>query len=252
MQQEVNGGWYTICREMPTSGGGGEYGPAVIEAGEACGCTICPVCGGCLEAVGLKSANTCPSCICPTIPSPKYPILSISNYLRCIDPNLPATITIYVDQPISNSASSWSYTVGHAFIGINQGANNVVFGFYPEDPAKPLAETDNSILGDDSNHTYDVSISKTVSAAQLSSLLAFVNNRPTTYNLNEFNCADFAIVICNSVGIEVPDSQGTWPGGGGSNPGALGQDLRELLLTSGMSRNLGGGISPINIWNCTN
>ena len=57
MQQEVNGGSYTIGSEMPTSGGGGEYGPAVIQAGEACGCTICPVCGGCMVDDALKVAQ---------------------------------------------------------------------------------------------------------------------------------------------------------------------------------------------------
>ena len=32
MQQDVNGGSYTIGSEIPTSGGGGEYGPAVIKS----------------------------------------------------------------------------------------------------------------------------------------------------------------------------------------------------------------------------
>ena len=78
-QQEVYGGSYTIGSEMPTSGGGGEYGPAVIEAGEACGCTICPVCGGCMVDDALKVAQLpgddtppptffdCEVCSCPKI-----------------------------------------------------------------------------------------------------------------------------------------------------------------------------------------
>ena len=92
MQQEVNGGWYTICREMPTSGGGGEYGPAVIEAGEACGCTICPVCGGCMVDDALKVAQLpgddtppptffdCEVCSCvPTVNSSAFEVNPKAN-----------------------------------------------------------------------------------------------------------------------------------------------------------------------------
>jgi len=75
----ISAGSYTIGSEMPTSGGSGEYGPAVIEAGEACGCTICPVCGGCMVDDALKVAQLpgddtppptffdCEVCSCPKI-----------------------------------------------------------------------------------------------------------------------------------------------------------------------------------------
>ena len=91
MQQEVNGGSYTIGSEMPTSGGGGEYGPAVIEAGEACGCTICPVCGGCMVDDALKVAQLpgddtppptffdCEVCSCPTLSNPCDQVQSLGN-----------------------------------------------------------------------------------------------------------------------------------------------------------------------------
>ena len=97
MQQEVNGGSYTIGSEIPTSGGSGEYGPAVIEAGEACGCTICPVCGGCMVDDALKVAQLpgddtppptffdCEVCSCP-----KIDISGIENNekVMCIYQNL--------------------------------------------------------------------------------------------------------------------------------------------------------------------
>ena len=91
MQQEVYGGSYTIGSEMPTSGGSGEYGPAVIEAGEACGCTICPVCGGCMVDDALKVAQLpgddtppptffdCEVCSCPTLSNPCDQVQSLGN-----------------------------------------------------------------------------------------------------------------------------------------------------------------------------
>ena len=51
---------------------------------------------------------------------------------------------------------------------------------------------------------------------------------PGTYDLNTNNCTDAAIGAGAAVGISVPDTQGTWPFGGGSNPGDLGEDLRLL------------------------
>ena len=39
----------------------------------------------------------------------------------------------------------------------------------------------------------------------------------------------------------VPNTQGTWPGGGGSNPEDLGQDLEKLNKKKKASRNSSGG-----------
>ena len=87
----ISAGSYTIGSEMPTSGGSGEYGPAVIEAGEACGCTICPVCGGCMVDDALKVAQLpgddtppptffdCEVCSCPTLSNPCDQVQSLGN-----------------------------------------------------------------------------------------------------------------------------------------------------------------------------
>ena len=176
-------------------------------------------------------------------PAPDNPILSIQDYLKCINSNSSATITIYVDQPVANSSAPYSgVNVGHAFVGISQGSNTSIFGFYPKNYAKPGSTTDESTLGDDSNHSIDVSVSKNVTQSQLAGILYYANNHSGTYDLNNCNCTDFAIAIGNLAGMNLPDTPGTWPGGGGSNPGALGQDIRSMTLSSGMNRNTSGGI----------
>lgn len=79
-----------------------------------------------------------------------------------------------------------------------------------------------------------------------------------TYHLETNNCTHFATWICNSINLGVPAGVGVmWPtfqpsplNGTpilvpvtGSNPGALGQQLRTLPLTNLMSKDDDGGIA---------
>ncbi|MCL1658564.1 MULTISPECIES: hypothetical protein [Elizabethkingia] len=50
-------------------------------------------------------------------------------------------------------------------------------------------------------------------------------------------------------GISLPKTSGNWPGGGGSNPGNLGQDLRNLNNSS-VQKNTSGGNAPKNTGSC--
>jgi hypothetical protein len=99
-------------------------------------------------------------------------------------------------------------------------------------------------LGDDHTHFYSDWVSKPISASQLSQIKSYVLNRPTGYSLNDYNCADFAITIGNLGGMNLPDTYLTWGNcnneittpTGGSSPGALGNDIREMTLGADMSR----------------
>lgn len=71
----------------------------------------------------------------------------------------------------------------------------------------------------------------------------FINN---DYNLDTNNCTDYGLMAARKAGIVIGSCYGIWPGGGGDNPGALGQRLRGLNLSSNMTRNTQGGSSPIN------
>ena len=125
---------------------------------------------------------------------------------------------------------------GHTFVAIQQGNIRRVFGYYPNTTVDPYSPNDKKAFGNDEGHTFDVSLSVPINSGQLLNLLGYVNNVPSTYNLNTYNCSDFAIQIGNLVGLDLPDSYGTWTGGGGSNPGQLGQNIRNMTLPKNVSR----------------
>jgi len=126
-------------------------------------------------------------------------------------------------------------SVGHSFISIQQGNHIAVIGFYLEsNKITPINTSGSGTYGNDSNHNYNVSITKNINSNQLQNILNYIyNNQDTTYNLNTYNCTNFAIDIGNLAGLNLPDSYGSWLGGGGSNPGVLGQYIRD---SSGSTR----------------
>jgi hypothetical protein len=82
-------------------------------------------------------------------------------------------------------------------------------------------------LLDNSGHAFDVSASREVTAEQFDRALNYARvGLVQNYNLNDYNCTDFAIGVARAAGWQVPDTQGSWPIGHGSNPGDLGEDLR--------------------------
>src|SRR5262249_51646281 len=146
----------------------------------------------------------------------------------------PATLTIYADQPMANSSQPVAGgEVGHAWISITQTVNHRtvtrVFGYYPEGKAAPFAPSDPGVLVDDGGHEYDVGVTTSITATELSQILNFVLNQfPGTYDLNTNNCTNFAIDVFRAAGLVVPENEADWLGGGGLCPGQLGEDLRNL------------------------
>ncbi len=175
---------------------------------------------------------------------PKTPIKDILAYLKCFDLSQGARITIYVDQPIANSPDAWSVDsnkntdVGHTFIAIQQGNIRRVFGYYPKTTVDPSSPNDPKAFGDDQGHAFDVSVSIPINSSQLLDVIGYANNAPSTYNLNTYNCTDFAIEVGNLIGLGLPDSYGYWYLGGGSNPGQLGQNIRKMALPVNASRQI--------------
>lgn len=178
------------------------------------------------------------------------------EYLKCFDLNQSAKIVIYVDQPIANSAEAWaingsgSSTGGfvnarHSYITIQQGNNRMVLGFYPESQVSNTHPTANGSFGNDENTEFDVSISVPISAMELMNIIGYCESG-FNYNLNTFNCTDFVIQVSNLAGLYLPESESTWSGGGGSNPGLLGQNIREMKLPSGVTRQTTTAVSAPN------
>ena len=172
-------------------------------------------------------------------------IIDLNEYLNCFD-NAPTTatfkFTIFVDQPVPNQDDTWTndgnlfnpdINVGHTFISLemNSAGNtiNQTIGYYPSAGVDPTNPEIAGALVDDGNHDYDVSVSTNLTHTQFTSLISNIQTFGTpTYNLNTLNCTDAALQVGNSIGMNLPDTNGTWIGGGGSNPGNLGQDIRGL------------------------
>lgn len=184
---------------------------------------------------------------------PDTPIANIADYLECFDPTQGASVTIYVDQPITDSdaIASTSDKAGHAFISISQNGNTSVFGFYPAGNAGIFNPSGASAMGNDSDRIYDVSISKNINGSTLQSILNHSINYPSSYNLNTYNCTDFVIEVGNLMGMELPDCYSNWGVGGGSNPGKLGQYIRNNFNADGTYIvNENGGNAPSNNKGC--
>jgi hypothetical protein len=185
--------------------------------------------------------------------SPDRPISNMAEYLKCFNINQSAQITIFVKQPVPNTSNTHNGSiVGHTFVSISQNGNTSVFGFYPKtDDIYPIINpSDPSIMGNDSNTQFDVSITTSVSSSVLQQIINYSIGFKSTYDLNSYNCSDFGIAIGNLAGLNLPDANGTWPGGGGSNPGVLGQHIRNKSINGTITKNTSGGLSPSNIKNC--
>lgn len=168
-----------------------------------------------------------------------------------------ATLTIYALEPNPGSGDTSVVTiagasVGHTFISITQGNSTSVYGYYPvSNWINPWNTSGSSVLGNDSNNLFSASITTTISGGQLQLIINASINFNTTYNLNTYNCTDFAIEMGNLGGLNLPPSNGTWTNGGnGSNPGTLGMEIRNRNQQQGQTINTNGGNSPATDKGC--
>lgn len=194
----------------------------------------------------------------PIVPvGPDNPIHDIQDFLDCFDITQNATLTIYALEPNPGSGDTSVVTiagasVGHTFISITQGNSTSVYGYYPvSNWINPWNTSGSSVLGNDSNNLFSASITTTISGGQLQLIINASINFNTTYNLNTYNCTDFAIEMGNLGGLNLPPSNGTWTNGGnGSNPGTLGMEIRNRNQQQGQTINTNGGNSPATHKGC--
>lgn len=182
-------------------------------------------------------------------------VKDVKEYLKCFNLSNGAELTLYVDQPIPNSSKTWTGStlepdVGHTFILISQGNITRVMGLYPKDGVNVVFTSDDGVLINNGGHHFDISISVNITSAQLAILHDSIIDSYSVYDLNSYNCTDFGIDMFNFLGFDIPDNDGVWKFGGGSNPGNLGQDLRKMKLPLGMKRNVRGGKAPKNNGGC--
>jgi hypothetical protein len=181
--------------------------------------------------------------------APETPVADMEEFLDCIDVNLNAEITIYANQPKPNSSSSVDFLsadpIGHAFISIKQGTKIVTFGFYPKSKEKLGAFGGKSIIGNNGDDSFDVSMSKTINGKTLDSIVNAAKKFDNVYDINNYNCTDYALKIANLAGMNIANAWGVFPdGSGGNNPGKLGQILRSRVGSAGVNVNTSGGNAP--------
>ena len=188
-------------------------------------------------------------------PPPNRIITDVNKELKCFDLSKPAKITIYADQPQNNTRKPYTgnpitgVDVGHSYISIEQNGITRVIGFYPQGTVNPLLPSSSSYLVEDSTHPYSVKVSTTVNASTLSVIITQIKGYNGTYDLNNYNCTDFALSIAQSAGIQLPSTSGSWPGGSGRNPGDFGQDMRSINNPN-VQKSTQSGIGPSNSGTC--
>jgi uncharacterized membrane protein YgcG len=142
--------------------------------------------------------------------------------------------------------------VGHTFIEIRDtdtGETTGKRGFYPDGGVSPNQPKAPGVVANDENHAYDVKKEYTLTDEQYENGKKKVsddqNNRPG-YDLNDHNCTDWALDVAKAAGQDVETKEGEWTGGGGHNPGDLGEDLvanggERVTVCGGDGGSSGGG-----------
>ena len=171
--------------------------------------------------------------------------VDLYSVLPCFDitTNQLATheVTIYVDQPVPNSRNPNRGTdAGHTFIEISQTSNgntiNQVIGFYPRGNASPNSPIKPGAFIDDGEEHYDVKMTVKLTPQEFNNTIAYLNtfvDDTPQFNLNTFNCTDFAFNVMSNSSVNIPDTTGEWGGyigidaGSGSCPSNAGEDIRE-------------------------
>jgi hypothetical protein len=176
------------------------------------------------------------------VDGPDKPIEDIEDFLECFDISEPAIFTIYASEPNPGSGDTYSgNVVGHAYISIKQNSNVSTFGYYPvSNWINPITNSSGpAVLGNDGGEIYSASYTTTISGNQLRDILNSSKHFNSTYDLDTYNCTDFAIEMGNFAGLNLPNCNGSWPGGSGSNPGTLGMEIRALNTNNGNSTSSG-------------
>jgi len=176
---------------------------------------------------------------------------------KCFDKTQSAKLTVYVQQAKEGTRNDVGpNSVGHVFIGIEQGNVSRYLGYYPPSSASSvgiaLGSDYNAEIRDNSGTMYHVSISKNITASQLSSIIHYTNNFPSTYNLNTYNCTDFGINVGNLGGLNLPSTSATGTMFTGRSPGHLGEDIRAMTVPPGVSKTGSKTNAPNKSGDCSN
>lgn len=179
----------------------------------------------------------------PKISSKKSASERLEEALKCFKPlneNADYSITLCADIP-DNSQPGRVHVkseTGHVFIILTKSersdTTHFVFGFYPIRPASSLIfKNVKSEILDNSEREYNISVYKQLDEASfMKTLNIAVELAKKKYNLNKYNCYDYAVDIFNEVAgtNKIPKNHIRFPFifGKGGSPCSLYADLSEL------------------------
>jgi len=189
--------------------------------------------------------------VAPTFTPPTIAIKDIKSEVKCFSNNASSTysISVNVNQPSPGTRDVFvpfsGFRAGHTFLTLEQHnvdgsaiiRNN---GFYPKNSAKPSDPIDAATFGEDSNTPFDISLKITVSGSDFITVIKDLENQTMIYNLDNFNCTNFAMDALKSININLPSTKSTGALFSGNNPGDLGEDTRNVDLNN-FSENNGSG-----------
>jgi hypothetical protein len=128
-------------------------------------------------------------------PPPDLPISDIKKFLNCFSTSAGANLTVYAEKMGNGNG------VGHAFIGISQGSNMAVYGYYPKSGGVYVL-TGSGIMGENGGHHYDVSAGMAITGTQLQQIINLSQNyQNASYDLSFNNCSDFVTQALNITGV---------------------------------------------------
>ena len=149
-------------------------------------------------------------------------------------------VIVYVDQPGKGGDRDpyegsifTEISVGHTFIKVVNGktGKSRTHGLYPSGGVKPSSPESPGVIRNDAGHDWDVKLEIPITKKQYDDIIKKIDEdkkKPPTYNLNDKNCTDWVLCLLKEIDESIDATEGTWDGGGGHNPGDLGEDLIPL------------------------
>jgi hypothetical protein len=175
--------------------------------------------------------------------------IAVEEYVKCFDAIADASakcsITLYADIPVDSDPNKLfdfrTGSPGHTFIGIlkmNSDGTQAVqqfIGFYPKSGWKS-GLTDAPVEGkfvDDSGHEFNASYNKSLTPDELRSVLVeILYLKNVRYDIDNYNCTDWALAVFNKAGygLDIPlyAVPGTLPSAGTSTPQGVYNKLKEM------------------------
>lgn len=158
---------------------------------------------------------------------------------------------LYVDQPgIGGDRDIHEgFDAGHTFVGIritnaDGTTEEVNFGFYPTNrnySGNPENFKSEGIVKENNGYAYDVKFVTSIDTEEAEKVIDYtigVIDSKKTYSLCDYNCSDFGLEAAKEAGVDyIPDTEGQWDGGSGTNPADLGEDVRKLNTRTGQEEN---------------